>query len=268
MKRFILSCVLTTVISIAAVPTFAQSNCDTSINHNMIGNEQYTAGNFTDALNSFSCAVALDPESAVDFNWRGNVYRELGNVDLAIADYTQAITIDEDYAVAYNNRGWLYYTQDNLDAALDDFNSAITLDGNMAYAYNNRGLVQHIRGNAVSAVADFERAIDLGLETNWAEYNLSRAQLDTNQAVPVASSTTVDATVAQVQNLLASADTAYDRRDFAGAIDLYSQVIALDPNNADAFYYRGRSYVTLDNFSAALFDFEQLVRILPEFEYG
>lgn len=268
MKRFILSSLLVAAISLTAVPAFAQNNCDTSLNYNITGTEQYVAGDYSDALNSFSCAVSLDPESAVDFNWRGNVYRQLGNLDLALADYTQAVTLDEDYAIAFNNRGWIYYSLDNLDAALDDFNTAITLDGNLAYAYNNRGLVQHIRGNAVSAVADFERAIDLGLETNWAEYNLARAQLDANQAVPVAATTTVDANATRVQNLLAQADSSYDARDFSGAVSLYSQVIALDPNNADAFYYRGRSYITLDNPSAALFDFEQMVRILPDFVYG
>ncbi|GAB4516839.1 MAG: hypothetical protein OHK0046_22790 [Anaerolineae bacterium] len=244
MNSFRLAIVFMLILTslVAAFPALADYTCDAAVDYDDLGVTQYNAGQLNDAVTSFTCAVERDPESATAFNWRGNTYRNLGNYDAALADYTQAITIDEDYALAYNNRGWVYYTVGDWDAALADYDKALELDPGMAFAYNNRGLIFQQRGEQVQAIADFRQAINLELEPDWADYNLSLINAD---------------------GLLLNARLAYDNRDFAQAVEDFTAVIARDPNNATAYYLRGRSYTVLDEPQRALEDFNRLVELRP-----
>ena len=50
--------------------------------------------------------------------------------------------------------------------------------------------------------------------------------------------------------------------DFSKAIDDFSQAIKLDPNNPEFFHSRGISYKKLSEFSKAIDDFGELTELL------
>lgn len=247
----------------AALPSFAQENCDATIDHYALGNEQYAAGEWASALQSFNCVVTLDPESAAAYNAIGNVRRQLGEYQQAIEAYSRAIELQPNLAVAYNNRGWSYYNLTEYDKAFADYNQAISLDANLAFAYNNRGLIYQLQGDVTSAAADFERAIELNIPVSWAEYNLRLLGADEE-----VTTTPETAVVPGVDEVMTAATSAYNSRQFAEAVEHYTEVIELDPNNSNAFYYRGRSYIALDQFEEAAADFDRLVELRPTFTYA
>ncbi|MBI5747750.1 MAG: tetratricopeptide repeat protein [Nitrospinae bacterium] len=84
--------------------------------------------------------------------------------DNAIESYTKAIALDPNYAQAYNNRGVAYYDKGQHDRAIEDYNKAIALDPNLASAYNNRGVAYGLSGNMGRAISDFQKACDMGNE--------------------------------------------------------------------------------------------------------
>ena len=58
------------------------------------GNEKYSKGDFTDAIQDFSEAMALDPKVAPAYYNRGLAYHNLGQHDKAMKDYDQAIALN------------------------------------------------------------------------------------------------------------------------------------------------------------------------------
>jgi tetratricopeptide (TPR) repeat protein len=51
------------------------------------------------------------------------------------------------------------------------------------------------------------------------------------------------------------------QQDYRGAIDFFSQAIALDPYNVEALYRRGLAYVKIGNFHGAVFDYSDALKI-------
>ncbi|MCC6613807.1 MAG: tetratricopeptide repeat protein [Anaerolineae bacterium] len=273
---------LGTALFIAGAPAFAQSGCDTTINHIRAGSEFYAAGNYQAAYTSFSCFLELYPveaypeQTAEALNMLGNVRREQGDLEAAIDQYTQAIEVQDDLAIAYNNRGWAYFNLGEYEEALADYDAALAHDSNLGYAYNNRGLIHQYRGELGEAASDFEHAITLGAEpTPWAQYNLSLVRLvegrqgnSLTPAMPSESTSTTTTNDTRLASLLSRGETAHADGDWRATIDVMSDAIAINDRADRAFYLRGRAYIALDNPDAAFADFDRLVELRPQFAYA
>jgi len=270
---------LGTALIVTGVPAFAQSGCDSTINHIRAGSEFYAAGNYQAAYTSFSCFLELYPveaypeQTAEALNMRGNALREQGDLEAAIAEYTQAIEVEDDFAIAYNNRGWAYFNLGDYELALADYDAALEHDSGMAYAYNNRGLIHQYRSELGEAASDFEHAIALGAEpTPWAQYNLNLVRLvegrQGNSLTPATSSESTTTNDTQLASLLARGEAAHDDGNWRSTISIMSDAIALNERADRAFYLRGRAYIALDNPQAAFADFDRLVELRPQFTYA
>lgn len=66
---------------------------------------------------------------------------------------------------------------------------------------------------------------------------------------------------AQVNKLLRQANKATDLNK---KIELYTQVIALNPNNLDAYFYRGLAKNDLGDFSSAIVDYSKIIVTQPD----
>jgi tetratricopeptide (TPR) repeat protein len=111
------------------------------------------------------------PDAAV-YRARGQALAKLGNYEGAVDDYTRALALEPDSAT-HAARGWTY--QLALDAsvpALRDFEAAIRLDARNGDAYNGRGLARvRLDLDVRDAVADAEQALRLGPEVSRTPYN-------------------------------------------------------------------------------------------------
>lgn len=66
---------------------------------------------------------------------------------------------------------------------------------------------------------------------------------------------------AQVNKLLRQADRATDLNE---KIDLYTEVIALDSKNLDAYFYRGLAKNNLGDYSGAIVDYSRVLVLQPD----
>ncbi|MGM3305035.1 tetratricopeptide repeat protein [Anabaena sp. WFMT] len=57
----------------------------------------------------------------------------------------------------------------------------------------------------------------------------------------------------------------FEKKDYRGAVNYYSQVLQLQPNNVDAYNQRGRAMYYLGDKDGAIKDFNQAIRIDPNF---
>ena len=69
------------------------------------GDQDLTARKYTEALEDFNKAAALDPYSPDIFNYRGMTKYYMNDYPGALIDFNKAIELQPDYAEAYNLRG-------------------------------------------------------------------------------------------------------------------------------------------------------------------
>ncbi len=155
------------------------SKSDLATIHYKYGRALRDAGDPDEAIKSYDQSIELDP-SADAYNHRGVAYFDKGDFGRAINDYTEALRLAPDSAEAINNRAWTYYKSGDLSAALSDANRAVTLDTTKAYIYDTRGHINEAKGNRTAAIADYRKALDLDSTTDTSEEGLRRLGASTN----------------------------------------------------------------------------------------
>lgn len=111
------------------------------------------------ALRDFEHAAAIEFDTPRAYFWQGLTWAKLGDFHKAIAAYGEAISQSERYTPAYVNRGLAYMQLGDYAKAIDDFNEAIRLESNGADHYYKRGVAYSLDGQHAKAVASLTKAI-------------------------------------------------------------------------------------------------------------
>jgi tetratricopeptide (TPR) repeat protein len=176
-------------------------------------------GQFQEAIDAYSKALAQRPNDANVYYDRGVAYGRLNQWKEAIGDYTRAIEHDAGMAKAYNNRAAAYAQQHDYQRAIADFTKAISLDPGAALAYRNRALAYHDLGQLTQAIEDYTVAIRLEPNVFEGPFERGNAYLDLGE--------------------------------FQKAVADFDQAIAIDATRATAWLNRGEAYRRMGNTKLA-----------------
>jgi len=147
-------------------PAFMQLGILMHARHNPLAVQYYTG------------AIRINPESEEAFYGRGLYYQDHDQLDKAIQDYTTISQINPQNKQAYFNLGYIHYTYLKVyDQAIKHYNKAIETDPAYAEAYYNRGLCYEALGNVAPAKADYMKALQLRPGYELAEHGMRRVQL-------------------------------------------------------------------------------------------
>ena len=190
----------------------------------------YAAGNYQQAVQSFTDAINIFPRNAYGYFGRGTAYSELHERQNALDDFNKSIEIAPNY-FAYNNRGKINFELNKNQAALEDFNKALQVNPNDATAYLNRGSVYFDLKNYNLGMKDFDKAISL--EPNNFRFYIQRSS------------------------------GYYIWGKIKDAIQDINTAIKLNPNYYASYSYRGEFYTALKDYKAALKDFNKSIELNP-----
>lgn len=267
-----------------------------------IAMRNYQNGNWTQAIQYFDQAIAMDQQSPDLFYYLAESYRQSGNLDDALENFEQAIDLDEQFAPAYLGRARISAIRnpDELENAVDDLIKAVEYDPDYGEAYLELAKVYIAGGNYDAAEERLVPAAGLMPDSAWVSLLLGKIALergDPGAAVELAQKAnnqdlylldtykflgqalqadgqtkesldplyiyTQYSTEEDAQAMAWLAD-AYAANDyFDKAIEIFDQAIALNRFQIDAYLKRGSIYLSQADYEKALDDFSMAFKIRP-----
>ena len=201
-----------------------------------------------------------------------------GNYSLALTEIDKAMEIRTDWE-DYYHRGHIYHMQNETELAIADYNYMISNAPRNISTYPwiimslvNRGILHGNSGGYESEIADFSQAIEYDLELKNLGEKTPRHyeswELYSNRCSAYAAIAEAKALedCGKAADLNPSAYTFYklaavhaELDNHKTAIEYYSQVISLDPNDNDALYNRGKSYFKISEYFQAINDLSAVI---------
>jgi len=123
------------------------------------GNAYGDKRKFTEALEDYERAIAINPSDSDAFNARGTTYVALERYDLALQDFDQALRLNPASSVALSNRCFTKGVLGDLEQALVDCNDALRVRPKHPEAYASRGYVYLRLKRHDPAIADYTLAL-------------------------------------------------------------------------------------------------------------
>ena len=173
---------------------------------------------------------------------RGNILREKSTLSdivhkgklyqKAIASYNEAVEINPFHPGVYYNRGLLYKEVKEYEQAIADFSKTIEINPNYNYgkAYRNRGEIYAELKQDQLAYADKDKASQI----------LRRETI----------------------TLFKNVDIGHEElKEYEQSIAKYNEAIALNPNDAEAYFNRGNVYQESSQYQLAINDYDRAIAI-------
>lgn len=116
------------------------------------------------ALEEFSQAIALNPNSARAYNLRGVAFFQLKNYKDAEEQFQKAVVLDGSYVEAYNNLGSLHFAKRQFDQAKEMFLKTLSLSPDYVPALYSLGTLLLLQGKDAEGMSYLSRGIELDPE--------------------------------------------------------------------------------------------------------
>jgi tetratricopeptide (TPR) repeat protein len=218
------------------------------------------------AIEAYSGAIALRPESMVAHLKRGDTYRERGQFDAALRDLRRASELDRTATLPLELLGDTTLALSRYERAIERYEACLTLDDRSARVWYKLGLARYRAGRTAPARDALEKSISLdeslaethlllGLSLrDLGEPGLARRSLEAAAQLAPA--------LTEPREALAGLFTAMGEP--ARAIDQLEALAALDPNRPDRQVALGLAHADARRFEAAVLILSRAVERFPD----
>ena len=125
------------------------------------GLQQVKAHDFSNALRSFSDAVALKPDSAPAHYSRGTMFEHIEQYGAALRDFQEAVRLDPRYVFAHTQLGACLAHFRRDDEALAEYQRALALNPDAVLALFGRANIYYRRKQYAAALRDYDRVLEI-----------------------------------------------------------------------------------------------------------
>lgn len=218
------------------------------------------------ALESYSGAIALRPESMVAHLKRGSTYRERGDLDAALKDLRRASELDPTATLPLELLGDTYLALQRFDRAEDRYQTYLGLDDRSPRVWYKLGLAYYRAADPARAREPLQKAVALDKAMAEAQLLLGLCLRDLGEAVLARKSLETAAQLAPgltapreaLAGLFAAAG------DNARAIDQLEALAALDPSRPDRQVALGLAHARARRYEASILTLSRAVERFPD----
>ena len=272
--------------AISISPNLAQPDFAEAYGHR--GFEYFKGEEYEGAIRDFSKAIELNPTVPVVYNHRGLCYLRTNRYEPAIEDFSKCVSLDPGLSMAFNNRGFAHYYSENFDSAISDLEEAYRLNPTfqennlpvLADAYFKRGIESSQKGEQELAIKNFNKVLSLRPDDADAyaygrrgiaqglmgKYSRSIDELEKIERLGhTIQDVYRDALITSYFNRGLARD---EDGDYRLAIEDYSKVISLSPEDTETYNRRGSSYAALGEYELSIEDFNKATDLDPNDAVG
>ena len=144
----------------------------------------------------------------------------------------------------------------------ENYTHVIKLKPGCAEAYYRRGLARYKLNQFGLANSDFDKAIELNPDYAEAYYRRGRLQFWQSEYEVIETEYELSHSEAGTLNLKCS-DT--PPPDLTSSISDFDKAVELNPDYAEAYFYRGRAKDRSNQFASAVADFDKVIELQPDY---
>jgi Flp pilus assembly protein TadD len=217
------------------------------------------------ALEAYSGAVALRPESMLAHLKRGRLYRERGELDAAARDLRRAVELDPTAPLPLEMLGDTYLSLERFDRAAERYRAYLAVDDRSAQVWYKLGLALYRASQPAAALAPLERAITLddGLAQAHLLVGLCWRETGDLSRARAALETATRLSPALMAPREALATLYAEDGDASRSIDQLSALAALDAGTAARHVALGLAYARARRHEAAVLTLSRAVERFP-----
>lgn len=231
------------------------------------GDRAVTAERHFQAIEAFSGAIALKPDSMLARLKRGAVYQNQGEFEAALRDLRDAVDIDPGALLAIELLGDVSISLNRAERAIERYEAYIALDERTARIHYKLGLSRYRAGRVEAAAAALQQALKLDPSLGDAQYVLGLVLRDQNQ-LPAARRAFEEAArrspASQTEAREALAEVYLLEGEHTKAINELEALAALDTARADRLVAVGLAQARAGREDAAVITLSRAVDRFPD----
>lgn len=160
MKRALVALVVLAGLGAAIVLGYSVASRDQEYRRFIqLGDTSLSEGQTFQAIEAFSGALALKPESMLAHLKRGETYRRRGDLQTALRDLREASHLDPTATRPWEEIGDVNYALERDARAIEAYETNIRLDDRATRVLYKLGLTQHRSGNLGGSIATLQQAV-------------------------------------------------------------------------------------------------------------
>ncbi len=192
------------------------------------GVRAFYAGDYQTAIQKYSEALALKPNTIGYLYSRGLTYQKLYNDSLATRDFLAVTRLDPKYLDAWYGLGMVQMDRKDYDSAQGYFSHTLVLSPRDVRSLHQLGLISYYKHKYFDAIGFFDKIIELSPDDELAYFQRGL--------------------------------TKFSDEDFEGAAKDFSETYRLNPENTLALEQRALSYLRNNDLDNACRDWNTLLK--------
>jgi tetratricopeptide (TPR) repeat protein len=218
------------------------------------------------AIEAYSGAIALQPESVVAHVKRGSAYRSQGAIEDAMRDLRRASELDPSATKALELLGDLNLQLTRFDRAIDQYRRYTSIDDQRAPVQYKLGLALYRAGRLADALAPLGRALTLDESMKEARFLMGLCQRDLGDlsAAQATLEVATDRSPADVGPREALAEIYELQRMNARALDQLAALATLEPSRPERMIAVGLAQARAGQRDAAVLTLGRALERFPD----
>lgn len=268
MRRTILAGVIVAIAGVAGALAFGALANEREFDRLITVGDSAVAGErLFQAIEAYSGAIALKPDSVLAHFKRGSVYQSQNELEAALRDFRSAAGIDPSSLRALESLGDVNVALGRSERAVERYEAFNALDDRNARVLYKLGLARYRAGRAKEAMVALKQALAIEPAMGQAHYVLGLVERDLNLLAEARKSLEEGARrspASQTSAREALADVYLQDGDYSRAINQLQALAALEPTRADRVVAVGLAQARAGRDDAAVITLSRAVEQFPE----